>query len=163
MSNIEIKKNIVSNFQEKINDGVVTIVVAHYRGMTVQELFEARKIARDNDVNMFVMKNTLARRALDGTSFSELQEILSGPTIMFISNSAINSAYVTKKVCKISKKFEVIGGVIENKMFTKEDLSSIAKYENTDNLRSSFLSLLQYPMSYFGATLNAYVESQQNK
>ena len=79
---LEDKKQLVKEVNAVAGDSV-TAVAAEYRGLSVAEMTELRKEARNAGVYMRVVKNTLARRAVEGTDFECMQETLKGPILLF--------------------------------------------------------------------------------
>ena len=78
---LEDKKQIVSDVNKAANSAV-SAVLADYRGVTVSDMTELRKIARENKVYLRVVRNTLLKKAVEGTEFECIQEVLVGPTIL---------------------------------------------------------------------------------
>ena len=83
--NLEGKKNIVAEVASAISNAK-SAVAAEYRGLTVGELTELRVSARKADVYLRVVRNTLARRAMEGTEFACMQDVLTGPLVLAFSN-----------------------------------------------------------------------------
>jgi large subunit ribosomal protein L10 len=82
---LEAKKAIVAEISEVANNAL-SAVVAEYRGLTVAEMTEFRKLARERGVYLRVIRNTLARRAFEGTEFECMSEKLVGPLIYGLSH-----------------------------------------------------------------------------
>ena len=89
MLNLEGKKAIVADVANAFTQAA-SVAVAHYRGLTVGEITSLRNEARTRQVQVRVVRKTLARRAAEGTDFACLQEALTGPVMLFFSNEARN-------------------------------------------------------------------------
>ena len=92
-----------------------TIALAEYRGITVDHLNELRKQARDKGVYLHVLKNTLARRAVEGTPFAWLGEHMVGPLIYGFSEDAVAAAKVVSDFAKSNDKLVVKAGTYAGK------------------------------------------------
>jgi large subunit ribosomal protein L10 len=96
-----------------------TIVLAEYRGITVGDLTKLRAKAREQQVYLRVLKNTLARRAVEGTPFAPLAEQMTGPLIYGISEDAIAAAKVVNDFSKSNDKLIIKGGSYEGNVMDK--------------------------------------------
>ena len=101
--NLEDKKAVVAEVTAQVAKAS-TIVVAEYRGITVGDLTKLRAQARQQGVYLRVLKNTLARRAVEGTPFAELAEQMTGPLIYGISEDAVAPAKVLNDFAKGNDK-----------------------------------------------------------
>jgi len=129
-------------------------VAAEYRGLSVAQMTEFRARARDEGVYVRVVKNTLARRAIEGTEFACLKEVLQGPILLAFSlEDPGAAARVVKGFAKenedLATKAVAIGGVL----YGPEDLSRLASLPNLDQARSMLLGVLQAPLTQLVRTL----------
>lgn len=162
---LEDKKEIVAAVNEAANASF-SAVVADYRGLTVAQLTELRAKARDQKVYLRVIRNTLARRALEGTNFELLKDSLVGPTIIAMSQSEDDmgaAARLFKDFAKDNDKLELKTGVYEGKLFSGAELDVLAKLPNREQALTLLVSVLQAPVSKFGRLLTALKEQQEGE
>ena len=107
--NLEGKKAVVSEVAQVIANAQ-TMAVAEYRGVDVAALTTLRKNAREQGVHIQVMKNSLARLAIAGTSFESLSGELTGPLIYGISEDAVAAAKVMNDFAKSNDKLVLKAG-----------------------------------------------------
>lgn len=129
-------------------------VAAEYRGLTVSELTDLRKEARAAGVYMRVVKNTLARKAVEGTEFACMQEGLVGPLILAFSLEDPGSAAriisdFSKKSDKLVTKLVAIGG----KQFGPTELERLAKMPTKEQAISMLMGTMKAPIEKFVRTL----------
>ena len=162
---LEDKKEIVTAVNQ-VAAGAFSAVVADYRGLTVSQLTKLRVQARDKNVYVRVVRNTLARRAFDGTSFAVLADSMVGPTIIGLALSADDmgaAARLFKDFAKDNQKLEVKALSIDGKLYGAKDIELIAKLPNREQALTMLASVLQAPVSKFGRLLTALKESREPK
>ncbi len=109
MSRLEEKKLVVDELK-KVADEALSAVVVDYRGTNVPDLTLLRKDASSSSVYLRVIKNTLAKRALEGTKFDSINEILTGPSLFAFSLDDFKSAAkLVKDFSKSHESFSVKG------------------------------------------------------
>jgi large subunit ribosomal protein L10 len=144
--NIEQKKAIVAEVAE-VARGALSAVVADYRGLSVVQMDSLRKKARERDVYVRVVRNTLARRALQGTDFACMAESLKGPLVLaFSKNEPGAAARLMKDFSQENKlvvKWLSIGGALHG----PEKLESIAKLPTYDESISILMSVMKAPVT----------------
>lgn len=122
------KKAIVAEVQEAAQ-GALSAVVADSRGVTVGAMTALRKEAREAGVWMKVVRNTLARRAVEGTQYECLKETFTGPTLIaFSSEHPGAAARIFKDFAKKNDKFELKGGAFEGNMVSVDMLATLPTY-----------------------------------
>jgi large subunit ribosomal protein L10 len=127
--NLDDKKAIVAEVQEAAS-GALSAVVADSRGVTVEAITALRKEARANGVWMKVVRNTLARRAVKGTSFECLEEAFVGPTLIAFSTEHPGAAArIFKDFAKANAKFELKTAAFEGNVVDVEILAKLPTYE----------------------------------
>lgn len=147
--NIEQKKAIVAKFAE-VADTSPAAVAAEYIGLNVAEMTVLRQSARAAGIYLKVVRNTLARRALEGTKFDCMREKLIGPLLLAFSNNEPGSAAkVIRDFSKTNDKLVVKLIALDGKLFDAADLDRVANIPTRDQARSMFLGLLQAPMVKF--------------
>ena len=160
---LEDKKEIVAEVN-KVAAGAFSAVVADYRGLTVGQLTKLRSQARDQGVYVRVIRNTLARRAVEGTNFTCLQDSLVGPSIIGLSlseNDMGAAARLFKDFAKDNQKMEVKALAFDGKLFDAKDIDKIASLPNHKQALSLLLSVMQGPLSKFGRLMTALKEQKE--
>ncbi len=127
--NLQDKKAIVAQVNEAAS-GALSAVVADSRGVSVGAMTNLRKKARDAGVFMKVVRNTLARRAVEGTSYECLQDIFVGPSIIAFSNEHPGAAArLFKDFAKENKDFEIKAAAFDGAITDPEVLATLPTYE----------------------------------
>jgi large subunit ribosomal protein L10 len=125
---LEDKKAIVAEVQEAAQ-GALSAVVADSRGVTVGAMTALRKEAREAGVWIKVVRNTLARRAVEGTQYECLKETFTGPTLIaFSAEHPGAAARIFKEFAKKNKEFELKGGAFEGNMVSVDMLATLPTY-----------------------------------
>ncbi len=123
---LEEKKAVVAEVSE-VAKGALSAVAAEYRGLTVEELTNLRIKAREDSVYVRVVKNTLARRALDGTDFECMSDRLTGPLILAFSQQDPGAAArVTKDFAKQHDKFTVTMLSVGGELLEPSEIDKLA-------------------------------------
>ena len=131
-------------------------VAAEYRGLTVSDLNELRSRARAAGVYMRVVKNTLAKRAVENTEFACMQEGLSGPLLLAFSQSDPGSAArVVRDFAKGNDKLVTRVVAIGGKLMGPESLAAVASLPTRDEALATMLAVMKAPVEKFARTLNA--------
>jgi large subunit ribosomal protein L10 len=151
--NLEEKKAVVAEFSDKVAQAQ-TIVLAEYRGLTVEHMTQLRVNARNSGVYLRVLKNTLARRAVTGTPFEQLADQMVGPLAYGISEDPVAAAKVLSEFAKSNDKLIVKVGAMPNKVMSAADVSMLATMPSRDELLSKLLGTMQAPIAKFVQTLN---------
>jgi large subunit ribosomal protein L10 len=126
---LDDKKAIVAEVQQAAT-GALSAVVADARGVTVDKITGLRKLARENGVWMRVVRNTLARRAVQGTAFECLSETFVGPTLIaFSSEHPGAAARLFKDFAKEEKLFELKGAAFNGETVSVDVLATLPTYE----------------------------------
>nr|WP_244258904.1 50S ribosomal protein L10 [Cupriavidus gilardii] len=157
--NIEDKKAVVAEVSAQVAKAQ-TIVVAEYRGITVGDLTRLRATAREQGVYLRVLKNTLARRAVEGTPFAALAEQLTGPLIYGISEDAVASAKVLNDFAKTNDKLVLRAGSFDGKVLDVNAVKALASIPSRDQLIAQLLGVMQAPVSGFARLLAALAEKK---
>ncbi|OMH39012.1 50S ribosomal protein L10 [Motiliproteus sp. MSK22-1] len=137
---LEDKKAIVAEVQEAAK-GALSAVVADSRGVTVTDMTELRKQARENGVWLRVVRNTLARRALDGTTYECLQDTFVGPSIIAFSKEHPGAgARILKAFAKGNEKLELKAAAFEGE---KVDIAVLASLPTYDEAIAKLMSVMK--------------------
>ena len=137
-----------------------TLVMAEYRGITVADMTRLRSTARSNGVTLSVLKNTLARRAVAGSSFEVVSDQMSGPLIYGFSQDAVAAAKVVAEFAKTNDKLVIRGGAYGGKALDAEGVKQLASIPTKEVLLAQLLGLLQSPVSRTARVLAALAEKK---
>lgn len=158
--NLNDKKAVVAEISAKIASAQ-TIVVAEYRGIQVGHLTQLRAKARAEGVYLRVLKNTLARRAVEGTAFADLSAELTGPLIYSISDDAVAAAKVVSDFAKTNDKLVVKAGNYAGKSLDKAAVAALANIPSREVLLAQLLGMMQAPVSGFARGLAALAAKKE--
>ena len=150
---LEDKKQLVKEVNAVAGDSV-TAVAAEYRGLSVAEMTELRKEARNAGVYMRVVKNTLARRAVVGTDFECMQETLKGPILLaFAKDDPGAAARIIKDFAKGHDALQAVSLSAGGQLLPATDLNRLADLPTLDQARAMLLGVMIAPMSKLVRTL----------
>lgn len=162
---LEDKKEIVAAVNQAAS-GAFSAVVADYRGLTVGQLTKLRTKARESNVYLRVVRNTLARRAFEGTGFAILSDSLVGPTIIGLSMSENDmgaAARLFKEFAKDHQQLELKTAAYDGKLFVASEIDVLARLPNREQALSMLASVLQAPVSKFGRLFTALKEQKETQ
>ena len=155
------KQVIIDEIKAKL-DGAQSAVVIDYMGITVEQADALRKKLREANVDYTVYKNTLIKRAIEGTEFAGLADVLEGPSALAVSKEdATAPARVLNEAIKEFKKMEFKAGVVEGTVFDKDGIQAIADIPSREVLIAKFMGSIQSPVSKFVRTLAAIAEEKE--
>jgi len=132
-----------------------TLVMAEYRGTTVADMTKLRSNARSNGVNLSVLKNTLARRAVAGSSFEIVVDQMTGPLIYGFSTDAVAAAKVVAEFAKTNDKLVIRGGAYGGKALDANGVKQLASIPSKEVLLAQLCGLLKSPISRTAVVLGA--------
>lgn len=151
---IEAKKAAVEEIG-KVIANAQTMVLAEYRGVSVSSMTTLRANARKEGVSLRVLKNTLARRAVEGTSFAPLADHMVGPLVYAISEDPIAAAKVLHQFSKQNDKIVIKAGVYNAELLDAAKVAELAAIPSQDELLAKLLGIMQAPVSGFARALAA--------
>ena len=151
--NLEEKKAVVAEVSEQVSKAQA-IVLAEYRGIEVGEMTKLRAQARSSGVYLRVLKNTLVRRAVDGTPFSGLANNMVGPLVFGISTDPVAAAKVLNDFAKTNDKFVIKAGAMPNQVMDANGVKALASMPSREELLAKLLGTMQAPVAKFVRTLN---------
>jgi large subunit ribosomal protein L10 len=151
--NLEEKKAVVAEVSEQVAKAQA-IVVAEYRGLPVGDMTALRAQARKSGVYLRVLKNTLVRRAVDGTPFSGLADKMVGPLVFGISDDPVAAAKVLNEFAKSNDKFIIKAGALPHQVMDANGVKALASLPSREELLSKLLGTMQAPVAQFVRTLN---------
>jgi large subunit ribosomal protein L10 len=137
-----------------------TLVMAEYRGITVADMTKLRSTARSNGVALSVLKNTLARRAVAGSSFEVVSDQMTGPLIYGFSEDAVAAAKVVAEFAKTNTKLVIRGGAYGGKALDVEGVKQLASIPSKEVLLAQLLGLMQSPISRIARVMAALAEQK---
>lgn len=137
-----------------------TLALAEYRGLTVEHLNALRKQARDKGVYLHVLKNTLARRAVQGTPFEVAAEAMVGPLIYGFSEDAVAAAKVIADFAKGNDKLIVKAGAYAGKALDANGVKALASVPSKEVLLSQVAGLLKSPVQRMAAVVAALAQKR---
>ena len=159
MAKVELKQPIVQEISDAIN-GAQSVVVVDYRGLTVAQDTELRKKLRAEGITYKVYKNTLVSRAVEGTEFESLREVLEGPSAFAISTEdATAPARVIAEFAKKAPKLEIKAGVVEGTYYDANGMKEIASIPSRDVLLGRLFGSMQSPITNLARVLNQIAEN----
>jgi len=155
------KQLIIDEIKAKLENAEAAVVI-DYMGITVAQADAMRKTLREANVDYTVYKNTLIKRAIEGTEFAPLAEVLDGPSALAISTEdATAPARVLNGIMKDFKKMEFKAGVVEGTYYDKAGIEAVADIPSRDELIAKFMGSIQSPVSKFVRTLAAIAEEKE--
>ena len=146
------KQAIIDEIKEKL-DGAQSAVVIDYMGITVEQADAMRKKLREANVDYTVYKNTLIKRAIDGTEFDGLADVLAGP----------DATAPARELSSIIKEFEMMefkAGVVEGTFYDKDGIKTIANIPSRDTLIAKFMGSIQSPVGKMVRTIQAIADAK---
>ncbi|MDR2365207.1 MAG: 50S ribosomal protein L10 [Zoogloeaceae bacterium] len=158
--NLEDKKAVVTEVSGEV-DHAQTIALAEYRGIKVGDLTVLRRKAREAGVYLHVLKNTLARRAVEGTPFAELSSHLVGPLIYGISKDPVAAAKVLHDFAKTNDRLTIKAGAHAGKVLDKAGVEALASIPGREELLARLLGVMQSPLSGFAGAVAALAKQRE--
>ena len=153
--NRDEKVSIVEEFSDKFANAKIAII-SNYRGLTVSDFEELRVALKKCDSEVKVAKNTLLRRAAEGTSFEGLTEHLKGTSALTISyDDSVGPAKVLHDFVKTHAQLQIKGAVLEGKSLSAADLLVLSKLPRKEVLLATLLSGMQAVPTNFVRVLSA--------
>ena len=147
---------------ETLNDVFKTsgsVVVARYKGMTVAQMSDLRRKMGDAGAKFKVIKNRLAKIALDSASDGAGADLFLEPTGIAYGQDPTAAAKVASTFAKTNDKFVIVGGLLGRQALTADGVKALADLPSKDELRSKLMGVLLAPGSKFARQLNAPAQS----
>lgn len=160
MAKVELKQPIVNEIAESLKDAK-GVVLADYRGLTVEQDTQLRRQLREAGVVYKVYKNTLIKRAVEGTEFEPLTAELDGPTAIAISKEdATAPARILFNFAKTAEALELKSGVVEGTYYDEKGIALIATIPSREELLSKLLGSIQSPVTNFARVIKQIAEKE---
>ena len=132
-----------------------SVVICHYKGLTVANMNSFRSQLRAEGGSFKVTKNTLAKLASEGTDYSGLQDLFTGPTGIVMSKDPVAAAKVAYNYAKTNDNLVILGGGLGNKVLDKAGVEALAKLPSLDEIRGTLVGLLQAPATQIARVVAA--------
>ena len=130
------------------------VIFAEYRGLNVESMTVLRKQARESGVYLRVLKNSLAKLAIKGTTYEGLSDQLAGPLLYGISEDPVACAKVLNGFAKDNKQLVLKGGAMPTGALDEAGIKALASLPSRDELLAKLLGTMQAPAAKFVRTLN---------
>jgi large subunit ribosomal protein L10 len=148
------KQAIVADVNETAQ-AALSAVMADYRGVTVDAMTQLRKSARESGVQVRVIRNTLAKRAFEGTELECMNDALTGPCIVaFAMEDPGASARLFKDFAKEQEAFEIKALSVGGKLLPAEQIDALAKLPTRDEALALLMAVMQAPVTKLVRTMN---------
>ncbi len=163
MAKVEIKQPIVDEIKANV-EGAASAVLVDYRGLTVEQDTKLRKQLREAGVVYKVYKNTLMKRAFEGTDFAQLDPHLDGPSAIAISKTdATAPARILAKFAKDAEALEIKAGIVEGTYYDAKGIQVISSIPSREELLSKFLGSIQSPVANFARVIKQIAEQKEQE
>lgn len=151
---LEDKKAIVAEVNEAAS-GALSVVLADYRGITSGDMTALRKQAREQNVYLRVIRNTLAKRAVEGTEYECVRDVLVGPTIFaFSMEDPGAAARLLKDFAKEKEKFEIKALAVGGELLGADQIDRLAKLPTREQALTMLAATIQAPITKLARTFN---------
>lgn len=148
------KKEMVATLSEVFKASNV-VVVAHYSGLTVAQMQNLRRQAKQAGAEVKVAKNRLAKIALEGADGAVIAPLLKGPTVLAYSGDPVAAPKVVADFAKANDKLVILGGAIGSTALDPAGVKALAVLPSLDELRATIIGLVQAPATKLAQVLNA--------
>ncbi len=149
------KREVVAWLKEEVFSTYPSIVVAHNLGLTVSQMTDLRNRMYEAGGMVKVVKNRLAKIALDGTPREGLAALFSGPTVMMFSQDPVVAPKIAVGFAKEHDKLVILGGMLEESLLDEAGVKSLAELPSLDELRAKLIGTIQAPAQKIAAVLQA--------
>lgn len=155
-SKIELVNEIAGKFQ-----GALSSVVVEYRGLSVAEVTQLRRLLRAEGIEFKVYKNSMVQRAVENVGYGTLTESLTGPNAFAFGSDAVAPSRILTKFAKKHKKLVVKGGVVEGKVVDTATIKILADLPGREGMIATLLGCLQSPIRDFAYAIKQIAEKQE--
>lgn len=148
------KKESVEQYNSTFTDSQ-SVIVTHYKGLTVAQMSDLRVKLLEAGAGFKVAKNRLAKIALKGTSYENLDDLFSGPTGIAYSSDSVSAAKVVYEFAKDNDKLVIVGGGLGENRLDVAGVEALAKLPSLDELRGKLVGMIQTPASRMASITQA--------
>ena len=150
---LEQKQAVVAELNEAAG-GALSAVLASHKGMSVGELTELRRQARESGVYLRVVRNTLFKRAVAGTEFECLRDAAAGPTMLALSKEDPGAAArLLKDAQRQWEALEVKAVAIGGRVYDAQEIDRVASLPTREEAIAQLMAVMQAPMAKLARTL----------
>lgn len=154
----EAKRETVAGLREALSNSR-TLIVSEYRGLTVKEIAEIRRVLDKQDVTYRVVKNRLLRIAARDTVGEALSPLLTGPTAIAFGNDESQTAKAVIDATRAYKVVTIKGAVLGDRAISADDVRSLASLPPREILLARLAGAMQAPIATLGGLLNANIRN----
>jgi len=158
--NLTEKKAVVAEVSAQVSQAQA-IVLAEYRGIGVANMTVLRAEARKSGVYLRVLKNTLVRRAVEGTPFAALADSMVGPLVFGISSDAVSAAKVISNFAKTNDKIVIKAGAMPNQVMDAAGVQALASTLSREELLAKFACTLNEVPTKFARAIAAVRDAKE--
>lgn len=155
------KEADVNALAEKM-EAASSVVLVEYRGLTVAEVTELRRALREEDVELKVYKNAIARRASEKLGYNDFSEGLVGPNALVFGKDPVAPARVLAKFAKNHESLVLKTGIVDGSMVDTDTIKKLSSLPNKEGMLAKFASCLNAPVIKFAMTIKALAEAKEN-
>jgi len=148
------KQQLAESLRQDFSD-TTCVVVTQQSGMTVAEVTQLRREMIGAGARYRVTKNRLAKRALEGTAFTGLAPLFSGPTAIAFSQDPVAAAKAAVAYANRNNKFTIVGGGLQGQILDEAGVKALATLPSLDELRGKIIGLIQAPATKIAGLLQA--------
>lgn len=159
---LESKKAVVSEIREKF-ESAESAVVVEYRGLNVQQMTDLRRKLSAENIEFKVYKNTMMRRAVEGTDFEGLNDALLGPNAVAFGDDAVAPSRVLAEFAKKHKKLVLKAGVVDGNVVDVDEIKELATLPNHDGMIAMLLGMFQAPIRDFAYVVSQVAEKRESE
>jgi large subunit ribosomal protein L10 len=159
---LDSKIELVGEIAAKLRDAQSSVVV-EYRGLTVAEVTNLRRLLRAEGIEFKVYKNSMTQRAADELGYGALTESLTGPTAIAFGSDAVAPSRILTKFAKKHKKLVVKGGIVEGKVVDTDTIKMLSDLPGREGMIAMLLGCLQSPIRDFAYAVKQIAEKQEQQ
>ena len=160
--NLNDKKAVVAEVSSQVAKAQ-SVVLAEYRGIEVGDLTKLRAKARESGVYLRVLKNTLVRRAVEGTPFADLSSHMVGPLIYGIADDPIAAAKVLNDFAKSNDKLILKAGSYAGETLDAAGVKALASIPSREELLAKLLGVMMAPLTGMAISLGALAKKREEE
>ena len=154
MMSKEKKQNYISEMTTQF-DKSEAVIVAHYQGLTVNQLDDLRAKMREHGIIFKITKNRITKLALENTKCKDISNLFTGPTAVAMSEDAITSAKILTKFSKENENLKILGGIMGKDILDVAGVQNVATLPTLDEARAKIVGILRSPAQKIASILLA--------
>jgi large subunit ribosomal protein L10 len=158
---INLKQEEVKKIAEKMSNAK-SVVVAEYQGLTVEKTEELRRLLRDAECEILVIKNNISRRAAEEVGYGDLTQDLKGPNgVIFAYEDSVSAAKVLHTFAKKNRKLKIKSGVVDGNFFNQDQIKEIAQLPGKEALLTMLAVQLLTPLRELAVGLDMLTKKEE--